>query len=313
MDLGLTNKVVIVAGASRGLGAATAREFAREGAIVVMCARDQVALVETQQAIVRELGEERASMVLKVDLSNDDDVQRLIDITIARFGRLDILVTNSGGPPTGGFEDHDLDAWKAATDTVLLSAVRLIRAALPHLRRSESASILTFASNSARQPVPNLTLSNTLRLAVVGLTKTLALELGSEGIRVNSILPAWTKTERVIEILTERAKKNATSLEEELAKQAEESPLGRLGTVEEFARAAVFLSSPAVTVPNRRDVAVRGRHVQGDDMGRAATVRGGNASDGSNHPPNQSCNREAPDDSGAVRLKSSVIVSRRFR
>ena len=128
MDLGLTNKVVIVAGASRGLGAATAREFAREGAIVVMCARDQVALVETQQAIVRELGEERASMVLKVDLSNDDDVQRLIDITIARFGRLDILVTNSGGPPTGGFEDHDLDAWKAATDTVLLSAVRLIRA-----------------------------------------------------------------------------------------------------------------------------------------------------------------------------------------
>jgi 3-oxoacyl-[acyl-carrier protein] reductase len=246
MDLGLNNKVVIVAGASRGLGAATAREFAREGAIVVMCARDQLALVETQQAIVRELGEERATMVLKVDLSNDEDVQRLIDITIARFGRLDILVTNSGGPPTGSFEDHDLDAWKAATDTVLLSAVRLIRAALPHLRRSETASILTFASNSARQPVPNLTLSNSLRLAVVGLTKTLALELGSEGIRVNSILPAWTKTERVIEILTERATKNATSLEEELAKQAEESPLGRLGTVEEFARAAVFLSSPAV-------------------------------------------------------------------
>ena len=283
MDLGLNNKVVIVAGASRGLGAATAREFTREGAIVVMCARDQMALVETQQAIVRELGEERATMVLKVDLSNDEDVQRLIDITIARFGRLDILVTNTGGPPTGSFEDHDLDAWKAATDTVLLSAVRLIRAALPHLRRSESASILTFASNSARQPVPNLTLSNSLRLAVVGLTKTLALELGSEGIRVNSILPAWTKTERVIEILTERATKNATSLEEELAKQAEGSPLGPPGHGRGICPCGGLLVISRGTVSNRRHVAVRRRHVEGDNIVIVQTVRARNASDGSNH------------------------------
>ena len=246
MDLGLKDRVVIVAGASRGLGAATAREFAREGAIVVMCARDQAALVKTQQSIVGELGEQPATMVVPTDLTKDDDVSRLVEMTVARFGRLDIVVTNAGGPPTGGFEDHGMEAWQAGVDVVLLSVVRLIRTALPHLRRSDSPSILTFASNSARQPVPNLTLSNSLRLAVVGLTKTLALELGKDGIRVNSILPAWTKTERVVEILAERARRRGTSLDDEMASQAEESPLGRLGSPEEFARAAVFLASPSV-------------------------------------------------------------------
>jgi 3-oxoacyl-[acyl-carrier protein] reductase len=246
MDLGLKDKIVLVAGASRGLGAATAREFAREGATVILCARNEKALVKVQDAILREMKGQTASMVMPTDLTQDEDVERLINYATARFGRLDILVTNCGGPPTGRFEDHDLPAWQAAVDTVLFSVVRLIQTALPHLRKSETPSILTFASNSARQPVPNLTLANSLRLAVVGLTKTLALELGREGIRVNSILPAWTKTERVMEILTERAERNGTSVEEELARQAEESPLHRLGTPEEFARAAVFLCSPAV-------------------------------------------------------------------
>lgn len=246
MDLGLKDKIVLVAGASRGLGAATAREFARERATVILSARDEKALVRTQEAIFQEMKGQTATMVLRADLTKDEDVERLINYATARFGRLDILVTNCGGPPTGRFEDHDLATWQAAVDTVLFSVVRLIRTALPHLRKSETPSILTFSSNSARQPVPNLTLSNSLRLAVVGLTKTLALELGGEGIRVNSILPAWTKTERVMEILSERARRKGTSIEEELAEQAKESPLGRLGTAEEFARAAVFLCSPAV-------------------------------------------------------------------
>lgn len=246
MDLGLRGKVALVAGASRGLGAATARELAREGARVVLSARDETALVKVQESIYRESNGRMASMVMRADLTRDEDVERLVDYAVARFGGLDILVTNCGGPPTGRFEDHDLAAWHAAVDVVLFSVVRLTRAALPHLRRSATPSILTFASNSARQPVRNLTLSNSLRLAVVGLTKTLSQELGPEGIRVNSILPAWTKTERVMEILGERAGRNGTSVEEELVRQAEESALGRLGTVEEFARAAVFLCSPAV-------------------------------------------------------------------
>lgn len=246
MDLGLKDKIALVTGASRGLGAATARELAREGAAVVMCGRDAKTLVKTQEAIFRETHGQTGTMVVEADLTKDDDVRRLVEQAAMRFGRLDILIANCGGPPSGRFEDHDLDAWRAAVDTTLFSVVRLIRAALPTLRESDSPSVLTFASNSARQPVPYLTLSNSLRLAVVGLTKTLALELGPEGIRVNSILPAWTKTERVMEIMAERAKRNGTSVEVEVLKQAEESPLGRLGTVEEFARAAVFLCSPAV-------------------------------------------------------------------
>ncbi|MBF8281242.1 MAG: putative oxidoreductase [Anaerolineales bacterium] len=246
MDLGLKDKIALVAGASRGLGAATARELAREGATVVMCSRSAKTLVKTQEAIFLEMHGETATMVIEADLTKDEDVRRLVEQATMRFGRLDILITNCGGPPTGRFEDHDLEAWRAAVDTTLFSVVRLIRAALPALRLSDTPSILTFTSNSARQPVPNLTLSNSLRLAVVGLTKTLAMELGPEGIRVNSILPAWTKTERMMEILADRARRNGTSMDYETTKQAEESPLGRLGTVEEFARAAVFLCSPAV-------------------------------------------------------------------
>lgn len=246
MDLGLKDKIALVTGASRGLGAATARELAREGAAVVMCGRNAKTLVKTQEAIFLEMHGQTATMVIEADLRRDEDVQRLVEQATMRFGRLDIVIANCGGPPTGRFEDHDLDAWRAAADTTLFSVVRLIRAVLPSLRQSETPSILTFASNSARQPVPNLALSNSLRLAVVGLTKTLALELGPEGIRVNSILPAWTKTERVMEIFAERARRNGTSIEYEVIAQAEESPLGRLGTVEEFAKAAVFLSSPAV-------------------------------------------------------------------
>lgn len=246
MDLGLKGKVALVAGASRGLGAATAIELAREGATVVMCSRNEKTLVTTQQAIFSEWHGHVPTMLVEADLTRDADVERLVKMAVARFGQIDILITNCGGPPTGRFEDHDLDAWRAAVDTTLFSVVRLIRAALPELRKSATPSILTFSSNSARQPVPRLTLSNALRLAVIGLTKTLALELGPEGIRVNSILPAWTKTERVMEIMADRAKRNGSSVEAELEEQAKESPFGRLGTVEEFARAAVFLCSPAV-------------------------------------------------------------------
>lgn len=250
MDLGLRDKVALVAGASRGLGAATARELAREGATVVMCSRSAKTLVKTQEAIFREMHGQTGTMVIEADLTKDEDVERVVEQATTRFGRLDILITNCGGPPTGKFMEFDLEAWRSAVDVTLLSVVRLIRTSLPVLQLSDSPSILTFTSNSARQPVPNMVLASSLRLAVVGLTKSLALELGPQGVRVNSILPAWTKTERVMEILRERARKNNTTLEVEIAEQAEESPLKRLGTVEEFAKAAVFLCSPAVPFLN---------------------------------------------------------------
>ena len=193
MDLGLQGKVALVCGASRGLGAATARQLAREGATVVLAARSRQPLVELATQIWQETN--ATTMVQPTDLTDDEAVARLVELADARFGRLDVLLTNCGGPATGRFEEHDLAAWQHAVDVVLFSVVRIVRAALPSLRKSETPSILTFSSNSARQPVPNMVLANSLRLAVIGLTKTLALELGGEGIRVNSIMPAWTLTE----------------------------------------------------------------------------------------------------------------------
>jgi 3-oxoacyl-[acyl-carrier protein] reductase len=167
--------------------------------------------------------------------------------TVRALGGLDILVTNAGGPPAGAFESFDEAAWQKAVELSFMSHVRLIRAALPYLRQSSAASVLTVTSYSVKQPIPNLVLSNSIRAATVGLTKSLALELGREGIRFNSILPGWTETERVTELMSFRAKQNKTTVEEEIARQSKDSPLGRMGRPEEFANAAVFLVSPAAS------------------------------------------------------------------
>jgi 3-oxoacyl-[acyl-carrier protein] reductase len=163
------------------------------------------------------------------------------------LGGLDILILNAGGPPSGPFETFDDEAWQRAVEITLLSKARLVRAALPRLRESEAASVLAITSYAVKQPIPNLVLSNSIRAAVTGLMKSLALELGAEGIRFNAILPAWTETERTVELLAARAQRLGTSLEVETAKQVAESVFGRMAQPEEFARAAVFLVSPAAS------------------------------------------------------------------
>lgn len=244
MDLGLSGARVLVTAASQGLGAATARRFSLEGAQVVINSRSLPKLQETAAAINAESG--RPVFTFAADLTDHHAVSRLIANSVETLGGLDILVTNAGGPPAGTFEQFDPTAWENATRLTLLSAVHLIHEALPHLRRSSRAAILTITSLSAKQPVDNLTLSNTLRPAVIGLTKTLSLELAKDGIRANSILPGITDTERVAYLMQSRAQANGTSVEEESRKAGREIPLGRMGTPEEFANAAVFLSSPAV-------------------------------------------------------------------
>ena len=167
--------------------------------------------------------------------------------TAEAFGGLEILITNTGGPTSGSIDALDETVWQKGIDLCLMAHVRLIKSALPHLRKSKSASVLTVTSYSVRQPIPNLLISNSVRAATVGLTKSLALELGRENIRVNSILPGWTETERVTELMTDRAKKNSSTVGEETERQAAESPFGRMGQPEEFANAAVFLVSPAAS------------------------------------------------------------------
>ncbi len=245
MDLQLKGLRALVTGASRGLGYATALGLAREGACIALNSRDAEKLDQAAAALAAETGAQVVG--LAGDVTDPAAPERLVARTVEALGGLDLLVTNAGGPPPGKFENFDDATWQKAVDLSLMSHVRLIRAALPHLRQSKAASVLTITSYSTKQPIPNLILSNSVRLATVGLTKSLALELGADGIRFNSILPAWTETERVFELMSARAKANGVSVEDEIARQAKDSPLGRMGKPEEFANVAVFLLSPAAS------------------------------------------------------------------
>jgi len=243
MDLQLKDKRALVTGASRGLGYATALGLASEGCRVAINSRNLEKLKESARQIAEQCRTE--VIALPGDLTEPSMPEMLIRQTAQAFDGLDILITNAGGPPPGPFDGFDDEAWQKGIELSLMSHVRLIRAALPWLRKSSAASVLAVTSYSVKQPIPNLVLSNSIRAATVGLVKTLALELGSDGIRFNSILPAWTETERVYALMENRARTNGTSVAEELVKQAKDSPLGRMGTPEEFANAAVFLVSPA--------------------------------------------------------------------
>jgi len=245
MDLHLKDKRALVTGASRGLGYAVALALAREGCRVAVNSRERSRIDPAAETLAKETGTQVSGIA--GDVTDPAVPARLVEKAVRAFGGLDILVTNAGGPPAGSFESFDDAAWQKGSDLSLMSHVRLIRAALPHLRQSKAASVLTVTSYSVKQPIPNLALSNSIRAATVGLTKSLALELGRDGIRFNSILPGWTETERVTELMTFRAKQNGTTVEEEIAKQSKDSPLGRMGSPEEFANAAVFLVSPAAS------------------------------------------------------------------
>ncbi len=258
MDLGLKDTRVFIAGSSSGLGAAAARQFSREGARVAINGRDAEKLEATAKSIRAETGGE----VIAVAGDVAEAAKPMIELAVSRFGGLDVLVTNAGGPMPGNFASTPLDAWEKAFQLSLLSAVRLIHAALPYLRQSQHAAILTVTSVSVKQPIENLILSNSLRMGVIGLTKSLAMELGPEGIRVNSILPGWTQTGRVDQLMQNRAQTQGITVEEAIAKQAAGAPLGRMGRPEEFANVAVFLCSPAASYVHGAMVPVDGGSIQ---------------------------------------------------
>lgn len=245
MDLGLKGLRVLVTAASRGLGAATAARFSAEGAAVAICSREQAHVEATAARIQAETGNPVTPLV--ADVSTAVGAEYVVKAAAEALGGLDVLVTNAGGPPAGAFESLSRQTWQQAVDLSLLSVVTLIHTALPYLYESEHAAVLTITSYSAKQPIPNLVLSNALRAGVIGLTKTLANEAGPQGVRVNSIMPGWTLTERVTELMTARAAQKGTSVEQEIAAQVATLPLQRMAQPEEFANAAVFLCSPAAS------------------------------------------------------------------
>ena len=255
MDLGLRGRAAFVAASSKGMGRAIAEEFAREGADVGMCARTADSLHAAAVA-VRAHGVRVVETV--ADVAAAGEAESAVQRSAAELGRLDALVVNASGPPHGSFEQLSDAAWDAAYQLTLMSAVRLVRAALPALQRSDAAAIVFISSWSVKQPIRGLTLSNTVRGATAGLAKTLANEL-APSVRVNTILPGTIRTDRQIELAQASG---ASNLDEYFRGMAGSIPLGRLGEPEEIARAAVFLCSPAASFITGQMLAVDGGVIQ---------------------------------------------------
>lgn len=257
MDLGLRGKTVAVAAASRGLGRAVAVEFAREGARIAICARDRDVIERVAKEIARETGGEVLGVA--ADVSRAADCRDFVAAAVKRFGGLDALVSNAGGPPPGRFDDLDDAAWQRALDITLFSAVRLTREALPHLRASKG-SITFMTSSTVRQPSQylNLILSSAIRTGVTGMAKTLAADLAKDGVRVNTVQPGRIQTERITELDADIAKRRGATIETVQADFEKIIPLGRYGRPEEFAVAVVFLASPRASYINGVSLQVDG-------------------------------------------------------
>lgn len=237
------------------MGRATAEQFAAEGADVGMCARSG----PTLQAAADSVRAHGVRVVAtQADVSDAEQTKLAVERTVAELGRLDVLVVNAAGPPRATFDELDDDRWETAHQLTFMSAVHLIRAALPALRESDSAAILFISSTSVKQPIGGLTLSNAIRGSVSGLAKTLSNELAPQ-IRVNSLLPGWIRTDRQIEIA--RAS-NVTDLDAHFANVGRGTPLGRVAEPEEIARVAVFLCSPAASFITGASLAVDGGQIQ---------------------------------------------------
>lgn len=246
MNLELNNKIAVITGSSKGLGFATASVLSAEGAKVVINGRDEKQLQKSYDCLPNK----NNGIIARGDVTKNEDCHSIINQAIQSFGGLDILITNCGGPKPGSFEELTESDWDEAIRKSLLSHVYLIKHAIPYLKKSACPSILTITSFTAKQPLPNMVLSNSIRAAVIGLTKTLSIELGIYKIRVNSILPGWTHTDRVDNLLIHRSQANHSLLDEEMERITNQIPLKRMGRPEEFAQVAAFLVSPAASFIN---------------------------------------------------------------
>jgi 3-oxoacyl-[acyl-carrier protein] reductase len=241
MDLGLKGKAALVGGASRGIGRAVADGLAGEGCHVAVCARDETRLEAAAREIENAHGVDVFAM--RCDMASPSDIERFVAAAAERFGRLDIVVNNAGGPPPGTFDAHDDAAWQQALDQNFYSVVRTVRAALPHLRAAGGGRIVNITSVAVKEPIPGLILSNAARLGVVGLAKTLSRELGPDDITVNNVCPGLTLTDRMRELYGGRAQAVGRSLEDVLGEEAARIPLRRLAQAEDVAALVVFLAS----------------------------------------------------------------------
>lgn len=241
MDLGLRGKVAIVAASSKGMGKATAMGLAAEGARVTMLARTATDLEKAARKVIEQCHAE--VLAIPADVTSSEDVKRIVRDTVARWGTVNILVNNAGGPTPGVFDEVDDTKWQSAFELNLLSTVRLVREVLPHMRKAGGGAIINLQSTSVKMPIDTLILSNSIRPGVIGLAKSLSRELAKDKIRVNTVLPGIIMTDRQREMLTVWSQKQGKSFDEMKRLREQEIPLGRMGDPEEVANMIVFLAS----------------------------------------------------------------------
>ena len=256
----MSERIALVCAASKGLGRASAEALARDGYRVAICSRGGPALRDAEAAIRQAGGD---VIAIDADLRRAADVTKAVETTVRTFGGLDVLVTNTGGPPSGPFTALGEDAWADAIDSLLLSVVRLCRAAIPHMRARGGGRIINITSISVKQPIQGLVLSNSLRAAVTALAKTLAAELATDGILVNCVAPGYTRTDRVVELASQAAAREGIEPADVERRTVAQIPLGRMGEPAEFASVVAFLASPAASYISGVTIQVDGGWTRG--------------------------------------------------
>ena len=255
MDFGLRGKVGIAAASSAGIGRAIAEGLAAEGMDLVMCARSQGPLEDARKSVERHGVRVEA---VPADLTEPDDVARVVSSAEEVFGRVDVLVTNTGGPPAGPFEAHSPEIWEAAVRQNLFSVLNLVRGVLPGMRERQWGRIINVTSIAVKQPSDNLILSNSVRAAVTGFARTLATETAADGITVNNVMPGFTRTERLTELAEKRAEIGDVEPEDIWESWYREIPMGRVGEPRELAALVAFLASEQASYITAQSIAVDG-------------------------------------------------------
>ncbi len=255
MDLGLKGRVAFVAAASRGLGHAIAEALAAEGVLIACCARSPEILTRAASLAERFHVE---TLGIEADISVPSEVAHAIAAAQSRFGHVDILVTNAGGPPPGPFESHSAEAWARAVALTLDSVVNLTRAVLPGMKERRWGRILNVTSIAVKQPVDGLILSNSVRAAVTGFARSLANEVAPFNVTVNNLMPGYTRTERLEQLAASNATAKGVTREEAFAAWEQQIPMGRLGEPHEFGALAAFLASERASYITAQSIAVDG-------------------------------------------------------